>query len=171
MAFLKNLVFFFLSVVSILFASYRGTLISLSSTVTEKLFKEHVFFTDSVNAGLAKFYVAFPYLADKVNLLVVRVMSSGFRQLKVVLANQNILEANMDSLSHTSLMLLNEPESVDVIYYPVWDTLSRITYFFLPSSQDLFVSCSTCKSCRHQGHADCFAVEFLWNREEHLKCI
>ena len=119
MAFLKNLVFFFLSVVSILFASYRGTLISLSSTVTEKLFKEHVFFTDSVNAGLAKFYVAFPYLADKVNLLVVRVMSSGFRQLKVVLANQNILEANMDSLSHTSLMLLNEPESVDVIYYPV----------------------------------------------------
>lgn len=74
MAFLKNLVFFFLSVVSILFASYRGTLISLSSTVTEKLFKERVFFTDSVNAGLAKFYVAFPYLADKVNLLVVRVM-------------------------------------------------------------------------------------------------
>lgn len=87
--------------------------------MTEKLFKERVFFTDSVNAGLAKFYVAFPYLADKVNLLVVRVMSSGFRKLKVFLANQNILEANMDSLSHTSLMLLNEPESVDVIYYPV----------------------------------------------------
>lgn len=84
--------------------------------MTEKLFKERVFFTDSVNAGLAKFYVAFPYLADKVNLLVVRVMPSGFRSLKVVLANQNILEANMDSLFHTSLMLLNEPESVDVIY-------------------------------------------------------
>ena len=47
--------------------------------MTEKLFIERVFFTDSVNAGLAKFYVAFPYLADKVNLLVVRVMSPGFR--------------------------------------------------------------------------------------------
>lgn len=47
--------------------------------MTEKLFKERVFFTDSVTAGLAKVYVAFPYLADKVNLFVVRVISSGFR--------------------------------------------------------------------------------------------